>query len=149
MSTGYYSTGGGSTTRNGQAGMGCGCSAVFCVQCRFVDNDKSVCVSLVSCYTSMKISFHHAAWLLSRGVNGIWFPSPAVCGGSNYYCTGGARKTASPGYYTTGGTATTRTGQTGMRCGCSVATALLCVVSVLQQKISCARKERIFLYSST
>ena len=52
----------------------------------------------------------------------------AACGGSNYYCTGGARKTASPGYYTTGGTATTRTGQTGMVCGCSVVMMSFCAI---------------------
>ena len=40
----------------------------------------------------------------------------AACGGNNYYCTGGVRKTVSSGYYSTGGDSTTRTGQTGMMC---------------------------------
>ena len=39
------------------------------------------------------------------------------CGGNNYYCSGGVRNTVSGGYYSTGGTATTRTGQTQCEAG--------------------------------
>ena len=39
------------------------------------------------------------------------------CGGNNYYCSGGVRNTVSSGYYSTGGTATTRTGQTQCEAG--------------------------------
>ena len=38
-----------------------------------------------------------------------------ACSGNNYYCTGGVRRTVSSGYYSTGGTSTTRTGQSGTR----------------------------------
>ena len=54
-----------------------------------------------------------------------------ACGGNNYYCNGGARKTVSPGYYTTGGSSTTRTGQTGMECGFSVAATSSCLIRLL------------------
>ena len=39
------------------------------------------------------------------------------CGGNNYYCSSGVRNTVSSGYYSTGGTATTRTGQTQCEAG--------------------------------
>ena len=71
---------------------------------------------------------------------GYYLPANAsscsACGGNNYYCEGGTftpsssaqgRKTVTPGYYSTGGTSTTRTGQTkceaGYYCSSGVRTA--------------------------
>jgi len=87
VSSGYYSTGGTSTTRTGQS------------QC----TAGNYCVSGVSNAASA------GYYVPTAGA-----ASQTACGDNNYYCPGTgniARTTVTSGYYSTGGDSTTRTGQ--------------------------------------
>ena len=54
-----------------------------------------------------------------------FFCASTACGSNAYYCTGGYRRTVSSGYYSTGGSTTTRTGQAGTMRACIALVSLL------------------------
>ena len=118
VSSGYYSTGGGSSTRTGQSPCEVGANCCYCVY---------------RSRTSLTPSLHprlQAGYYCSSGVK-------HACGGNEYYCPGQTSSpvTVSTGYYSNGGTSSTRSGQ--VACQVRAGPALRRIIYCLRRVGAC------------